>query len=251
MQDISGTTAHLNAIIQELQYQNTHLKKENQSLKSEILHLKNELRDNNLDSSVYENELSTLRATIARQQAELEEKEQAIADINVDIDRFNEEFDKILRHFELSYNQSKSTDDDAASFMQSDLIGQNPDLMFGIRVDDSFLHATKAETVKYYLYATGAYHQTSFVVNELKVKNRQELAMIGKALSLYFQVKTQDNDEEFIGLIEMTPVDIFRQHTIYFWGTDPLQAEALFESFSKQYGLFGELEYDLETQESA
>lgn len=249
MQDTSGATAHLNAIINELQYQNTHLKKENQTLKGELTRLKASLQDNNTDTQVLEQEISTLRSSLHRLQEELEEKEKSIVEINADIDRFNEEFDKILSHFEMATEQNSNTDQAAAEFLDSDTLGQNTDLMFGINIDESFLHTSKAETVKYYLYATGAYHGTTFEIDNLKINSRSELAMIGKALSLYFQIKSQDEDNDFIGLLEMTPTNVFNQIVVQFWGTDPHLARELFGSFSKQYNLFGEIDYNLESVE--
>lgn len=231
---------YLLVMSEELKQVNKKLSKENTDLKSENLQLKTE-REILLGKLQKQKDYTAqLEAALNSAKVEVEQRNSTLGQVDRDIDRFRAQVDELVGLvMGLEAERGEGFHQSSMEFMQDIELQNDKELLFGINIKQEFLQSGSANTIKYYLFTCECHVKERFVVENLQIRSKEDLALVGEAFAQYVRVASLRQGEGLQGLVEIAPATILSQPVISYYGS--ASVADYFDEFVRVYSHQSEL----------
>ncbi|PAF43027.1 hypothetical protein [Helicobacter sp. 11S03491-1] len=165
---------------------------------------------------ILETKLDEQKAYIQELESRLNTKSSEIIDTKNILNKTHEQIKELndqLNHlldFVLMLEEEKLHDKtygvlNLQDYMQSILIAEDKNLLFGLNIDKKFIRNRSIATIKYYLYTFDCFIQEEYELQNLRISQKKDFIIVMDALNAYIKLSFKNKKIAIKGIIETLP----------------------------------------------
>ncbi|PAF53038.1 hypothetical protein BKH42_08075 [Helicobacter sp. 13S00482-2] len=182
--------------------------------------------------------IQQLESQINLKTSELANMKNLLEKTHLEVKKFDSDLDHILNFIltlEDKIKHQKNGVSILQEYIQSILITQNKDMLFGVGIDKKFIKNKSISTIKYYLYTFDCFIKESYVLENLKVSQKKDAGIIIKTLIDYIKISFKNKNVQIRGIIELSEQSLEEILNIKFYGNHSIAQEV--KDFINLYSL--------------